>query len=225
MHELIENLKQKQWLWQANHTQSSGEYQSTGFDLLDQKLSGGFPLHGVVEIQSPMGIGELRLLMPHLRHNHTDRLTVFVQPPGHLCAEYLMAEGLNPDRVLLVNPKDEQQALWVAEQCLKSGACSNVLLWHQALEVHQVRRLQVAGEQGNCLQFLFKSQQAHLFSLPVSLSMTLLPHEQGLEITITKRRGGWPHGKFVLNMKPYWPKLAIAPQSSVVVPFPVAQQG
>ena len=110
------------------------------------------------------------------------------------------------------------------EQCLKSGACSNVLLWHNQLEVHHVRRLQVASETGNSLSFLFK-ESSTLFSLPVSLSMTLVPHVHGLEITITKRKGSWSHSSFLIDMKTYWPDLAEKERQNVVLPFRRRKQG
>lgn len=225
MYELIEHLKNKQWVWQGSYHQTTQEFFSTGFRLLDEKLQGGFPKQGVVEVDSPSGIGELRLLMPHLRQNQQQRLNVFIQPPGYLCAEQLESEGLDRNHILFINPKTEREALWAAEQCLKSGACDNVLLWHSELEVHQARRLQVASETGRCLQFLFKAQRKHVFSLPVSLSLRLQPHEQGLEISITKRRGGWPHSSFILDMSERWPSLSLQRKTPVVIPFPMQKQG
>ncbi|PAU38535.1 recombinase RecA [Vibrio coralliilyticus] len=225
MYELIEHLKKKQWLWQGNHTPESRDHHPTGFELLDQKLEGGFPIHGVVELQTTPGIGELRLLLPHLKNSSQGRLSVFIQPPGHLSAQSLTAEGLDLNHILLLYPKTDNEALWAAEQCLKSGACSNVLLWHSGLEVHHARRLQVASETGNCLSFLFKTEQRSLFSLPVSLSMTLLPHSLGIEITITKRKGGWPHASFVLDMSTLWPSLTESRPEPVILPFPLRKQG
>lgn len=225
MYELIEHLKQKQWLWQANQAPESQDYYSTGYSLLDQKLEGGFPKHGVVELQSSQGIGELRLLLAHLKQTSHERLAVFIQPPGYLCAQHLSTQEMDCNKMLLIYPKSQKEALWAAEQCLKSGACSNVLLWATDLEVHQARRLQVASETGNCLSFLFKTEQKSLFSLPVSLSMTLHPHSLGLEITITKRKGGWPHGSFVLDMHHYWPSLTVQPNEPVILPFPLRKQG
>jgi hypothetical protein len=99
------------------------------------------------------------------------------------------------------------------------------LLWHPELEVHQARRLQVASEHGNCLHFIFKTAKKSLFSLPVSLSMTLLPHALGVEITITKRKGGWPQGSFVIDMSAAWPSLTLQPKPPVIIPFPIRQQG
>ncbi|MFM2590441.1 translesion DNA synthesis-associated protein ImuA [Vibrio sp. TBV020] len=225
MYELIENLKQKQWLWSGIQTPEYSDHHSTGFDLLDQKLEGGFPKHGVVEIQGTSSIGELRLLLPHLKRTSQERLSVFIQPPGYLCAEQLSNEGIDNNKVLLVYPRSEKEALWTAEQCLRSGACSNVLLWHSSLEVHQARRLQVASERGNAVHFLFKTENKSVFSLPVNLSMTLEPHPSGIEVTITKRKGGWPQGSFVIDMASIWPNLTLQPKAPVVVPFPLRQQG
>lgn len=227
MYELIEHLKQKQWLWQGNQTLAEQDHYTTGYDLLDQKLSGGFPKQGVVELSSPAAIGELRLLLPHLRNTTQERLSVFIQPPGYLCAEQLIREGFDMNKILLLYPREHKEALWAAEQCLKSGACSNVLLWSSELEVHQARRLQVASERGDSLSFLFKSEQHSQASLPVSLSLALRPHPLGLEVTITKRRGGWPHASFVLDMSRTWPALtqARSPSSADVLPFPLRQQG
>ncbi|NVD07015.1 translesion DNA synthesis-associated protein ImuA [Vibrio sp. JPW-9-11-11] len=225
MYELIETLKQKQWLWQGSQTPESAEHNPTGYDLLDRKLQGGFPKHGVVELQGATGIGELRLLLPHLKITSQQRLSVFIQPPGYLCAEQLANEGLDCNQLLIIYPKSDKQALWAAEQCLRSGACSNVLLWHPELEVHQARRLQIASEYGHSLQFLFKTANKSLFSLPVSLSMTLLPHALGIEVTITKRKGGWPQGSFVVELGSQWPSLTLRPQNPVVIPFPLRQQG
>ncbi|WP_040757939.1 translesion DNA synthesis-associated protein ImuA [Vibrio scophthalmi] len=225
MSELIEHLKQKHGLWQGNAQHQPIDAHPTGFALLDCKLEGGFPNQGVIELQSVTGIGELRLLLPHLLNSSKERMSVFIQPPGYLCAEMLVEQGFDLDQILLIYPDNPQHALWAAEQCLKSGACSNVLLWQSELEVHQARRLQVASETGRCLHFLFKQPQQHLFSLPVSLSMRLEPHHHGLTVTITKRKGGWPHGSFVLDMRSRWSQLVIAEPQPVVIPFPLRKQG
>ncbi|OIQ24759.1 translesion DNA synthesis-associated protein ImuA [uncultured Vibrio sp.] len=225
MYELIEQLKSSQLLWQGTHTPTLGEYLSTGFDTLDNKLEGGYPKHGVVEIQSPSGIGELRLMLPHIRQSETNKLSVFIQPPGCLCAEQLASENIDQKNVVVIYPQTPQHALWAAEQCLKSGACSHVFLWQSELEVHHARRLQVASEEGDCLQFIFRQQQQGQFSLPVSLSMTLSPHRHGVEVAITKRKGGWPQGKFTLSMSHLWPNLTLEQNAPVVVPFPMLKQG
>ncbi len=224
MYELIEHLKNKHWLWQGSETKTENSAHSSGFEVLDAKLAGGFPPHGIVEIQSLSGIGELRLLYPYLKQ-HDDRLTVFINPPGILHAESLKHMGIELENVLIVTARNGKEALWSAEQCLKSGACNQVLLWQNNLEVHHARRLHVASEMGDCLQFLFRSPQSSAFSLPVTLSLSLTPSPQGLQISVPKRKGGWPLSAFHLSMQKYWSDLVLPTPSSVVLPFPQRQQG
>ena len=45
---------------------------SSGFSELDDLLGGGFPPHGVVEMESIGSIGELRLLAPYLKATQTN---------------------------------------------------------------------------------------------------------------------------------------------------------
>lgn len=231
MHELINDLQRKQLIWKGNRESLPGECHSTGFPELDARLGGGFPTSGVIEIQSPQGIGELRLLMPHAQVHARERLLVLINPPGYLCAEYLYSQGIAPSQVLLIYPDSTNHALWAAEQCLKSGSCCSVCLWQENLEIHQAKRLQVASETGHCLHFLFKSvnsdSPSKVFSLPVSLSLTLEPHETGLTVSITKRKGGFLRDNFVVSMASYWPELTLSAQSthSRVIPFPIQKQG
>ena len=227
MNEFIEQLKQKQWLWQGNKPSAlmmPESLASTGFSEFDQKLEGGLPEHGVIDLQSLGGIGELRLLFPHLRHADDGRLIVFIQPPAPLHSEALVSEQLDSNRVILIQPDNKKHAFWAAEQCLKSGACSHVMLWCGDVEIHQARRFQVSAEAGRCRQFLFRSEQKCGFSLPVSLSMQLAPHPQGIKAKITKRKGRWEPNPFTINMAQQWPQLVLQKQPQVVIPFPSKQK-
>lgn len=203
MHELINQLKTKQLIWQGSYTQPATTLRSTGFKKLDERLGGGLPISGVVEIKSSISIGELRLLLPQIKSQRDGRMIVFIHPPGRLCAEQLLSDGIELDNVLVISPKKTNDALWAAEQCLKSGSCSHVFLWQKELSIHHIRRLQVASEQGECLHFLLRENSDYSFSLPVSLAMTLQPHATGLEVIINKRKGGWAQGQFVLGMETF----------------------
>ncbi|USD66180.1 translesion DNA synthesis-associated protein ImuA [Vibrio sp. SCSIO 43136] len=225
MHELIENLQRKQWLWQGNQQQSQPDVLPSGYPELDEKLNGGLPKVGLIEIQAQPGIGELRLLKPYLQQASSARLNVFIAPPGQLCAEFFSAQGFNIENILIIRPKQEKEALWAAEQCAKSGACAHVILWQQKLNIQQAKRLQLACDQGQCSQIIFKRPMANSFPLPVSLSMRLEAHPQGLICQITKRKGGWPQGKFVIDFTEQWSALAQASQPNTVVPFPLRKRG
>ncbi|MFC3024381.1 translesion DNA synthesis-associated protein ImuA [Vibrio zhugei] len=228
MNELITELKNKHWLWQGTlascHGVSETTKHTTGYPVLDQKLMGGFPHSGVVELQSPVGIGELRLLLPYLAQKQ-QRLTVFINPPSPIHSEALIYAGLTLDKVRVLTPKTPKDALWAAEQCLKSGACEQVLLWQNNLEVHHARRLQVASTTGQCVQFLLRRPQQQIFSLPVTLSLQLQPAAHGITVTIKKYKGAWPSEPFTVPYQEHWPDLIQPDTDSVVVPFQRQKQG
>jgi cell division inhibitor SulA len=225
MNSILDELKNKKMVWHATHNKPFSGASTSGFNELDAQLEGGFPKKGVVDIHSPVGIGELRLLMPylHLRQNKDPRLLVFIAPPMQLNPEMLAEYGLTLSQILIIQPQEAKKALWAAEQCLKSGCCYGVLVWHQTLQIHHIKRLQLAAEQGDALNVIFRRQQELSFSLPVSLGIKLDAHPQGLNVQITKRKGGWPQSPFPLDMRQHWPELTISPAADNILRFPIAK--
>lgn len=215
----VELLTRSGMVWQGYQTQVERSCCPTQYAMLNEELAGGIPTNGVIEVRTLAGIGELRLIFPYLAQRQTSGMIVFIAPPTFLNAESLRFSGLNLTNTLVIDANDKD-ALWCAEQCLKSGSCASVILWQATIETHQVRRLTLACEQGNASLFIYRPQQTdNLFSLPAKLALKLAPHEQGLEIEITKKRGGRPSQPFVLNMQALWPDLALSPLPSNVVPF------
>lgn len=222
MNSLIEHLHNKRLIWRANQQSNFVKGNSTGFKELDQALQGGFPEHGVVDIDTPIGIGEIRLLLPALRarQQQHERLLVFISAPMQINGEMLAEYGFPLEQVLIIQPQNVEHALWSAEQCLRSGCAHSVLLWHQELEISQAKRLQLAAEQGDALHFIFRHQHQLSLSLPVNLAMKLRPHRQGINIQVTKRKGGWPDGAFNIDMSPAWPQLTFNQDNNNIIPFP-----
>mgnify|MGYP000415701680 FL=1 len=235
MHELIKNLQDRQLIWKGLQSTTLGSTTSTGYPQLDKQLDGGFPTHGVIEVESQQGIGELRLLTPYLAQQNSQKLAIFINPPGKIGAEFFSNQRIQLENILVIEPQRDLDALWAAEQCLKSGACHSVLLWGTNLEIHQTKRLQAASETGKCLQFHFKATSHNQLSLPVSLSMKLSSHAQGLKVEVTKRKGSWSYGSFILDMSQNWPLLTekitlqdsshSALSNNTVLAFPIAKQG
>lgn len=214
MSALLEQLNRRQWLWHGNSQQAAYQAVSSGYAQLDQQLAGGFPASGVIDLQSDIGIGELRLLLPYLQQQHTDgRLLVLICPPAQPCADMLAAHGINLTQLLLLRPRQTKDALWAAEQCLQSGVVSTVLLWQHRLTLAQARRLQLAAFQGQATLVLLRRAMTGL-NLPVSLSLQLTPAEQGLKIQVHKRRGSWPGAPFMLDMSARWPALCLNADSA-----------
>jgi hypothetical protein len=206
MHPTISYLKNKNLLWQANHTQSTENGQHTGFKELDNALQGGFPEYGVIDIRSQMGIGELRLLLPNIltrqQHRQTELVTL-IAPPMSINSEMLAEFGFALDQLMVVQPSLNKQVLWSAEQSLKSGCYHSVILWHASLSVTQVKRLQLAAEKSHSLLFIIRQPRQEHISLPVTLGMILSPSKMDIRAQITKRKGTWSNASFNTNQHKY----------------------
>jgi cell division inhibitor SulA len=222
MHPTIAYLKDKNLLWQANHSQDSLNQKHTGFKELDNALQGGFPECGVIDIRSQMGIGELRLVLPSILSRQQKRATdlvTFIAPPLSINSEMLAEFGFTLNQVMVVQPLSSKQILWSAEQSLKSGCCHSVIIWQTSLSVAQVKRLQLAAEKGNSLVFIMRQPQQEHISLPVTLGLKLSPSRVGIQGQITKRKGAWVNGAFDIDMRAYWPELS-QPEQNNVLTFP-----
>ena len=210
MSALLQQLARRQLVWQGNNQQPAYQPLSSGFTELDRLLGGGFPATGLIDLHSETGIGELRLLLPYLLQQQTaGRLLVVINPPAQPCADMFAAQGIALAQLLIVNTKTAKEALWAAQQCLQSGSVAAVLLWQGAVTLSQARRLQLAAEQGKAALILLH-RASNSLSLPVNLSLHLLPHRQGLQIKLLKRKGGWPGSACVLDMQSHWPALSLA---------------
>ncbi|WP_141096227.1 translesion DNA synthesis-associated protein ImuA [Lacimicrobium sp. SS2-24] len=212
MNTILHQLKNNGLVWQgATRMPQRPSTPTAPEDYLATHIPGGLTDHPAVEIGSPAGIGELRLLLPKLRANAEDnnRLLVWIGPPHKPNAEALHHAGVALSRVLILHPKTAKHALWAAEQCLGSGACHSVLLWHSRLNVAQLQRLQQAAGRGQAQLFWLHDQHSLNPALPISLSMDLQPHPEGLQITVRKCRGSWPPAPFIIDMRQHWPKLTL----------------
>ena len=223
MSKLLDFLHNNRLVWHGTDKRPMTNARASGFEQLDAQLNGGFP-PGVVEINSPLGIGELRLLLPTLAQSgDRHKLIFFIAPPAQLNAEMFSHAGIELSRLVIIRPESAMDALWAAEQCLASGCCSAVLLWHGQLAIHQVKRLQLAADKGLATPFIFKTGRHTGASLPVSLSLTLKPHGRGLDVAITKRTGGWSRAPFVLDMQQHWPELTLRPAPDNLIRFPATR--
>jgi protein ImuA len=216
MSALLDQLSRRQLLWHGSSQQAAYQAVASGYTEVDQHLGGGWPANGVIDLQTETGIGELRLLLPYLQQQlHDGRLLVWVCPPAQPCADMLSACGISLSQLLIIRAKNSKDALWSAEQCLQSGCAAVVLLWQQQLNLTQARRLQLAATQGQATLVQLRRPKAGL-SLPVTLSLQLSPHPQGVQLQVHKRRGGWPAQPFVVAMQQHWPALCL--QNDVALP-------
>jgi hypothetical protein len=201
----LEDLMHRAGVWRGGLALPQAAVAS-GHPLLDAELAGnGWPLGALTEIlMERAGAGELTLVVPALaRLTREGRWLAFIAPPYLPYAPALARAGIELAKVLWVQPKEAGEALWAAEQALRSGACGAVLLWANNLEDKHLRRLQLAAEHGGSLGFLFRTLDHAKESSPAALRLGLKAagnRARRIEVSILKRRGGWPVGPIVVEV-------------------------
>ncbi len=191
----IETLLKHPDLWKGRQQNSSTESLSTGYPLLDGALpSQGWPIGALTELMVVHeGIGELSLLLPALASlTHKQQWTALIAPPYIPYAPALVNAGISLERMLVVSTEDDQKnAFWAAEQLLRSGVFSAVVLWaRKNSDDRQQRRLQLAAEQGKSWGVCYRPHQTAKNSSPAGLRMVLQQSKSRLQINIIKNRGG-----------------------------------
>lgn len=163
----------------------------TGLPALDAVLPmRGWPEAALTELLLPAdGVGELQLLWPALARMTADSgLVVLVAPPYLPYAPAWQAAGVRLPSLHVVEaaPRD---ALWAAEQCLRSGACAAVLCWPQRPDDRALRRLQVAAETGHSCGFALRPLREAANPSPAALRVAI---ETGAQrrLRVIKCRGG-----------------------------------
>jgi protein ImuA len=183
-------------LWRASQLARSGtRCIDTGHAALSAQLpGGGWPTGTLVDllIQQP-GIGELRLLRPALAAVARRRI-VLLQPPHPPQALALAALGVPPSQLIWLRAGQTADALWAAEQVLRSGSCGALLFWpghagQNHVRADSLRRLHLAAQVGETLFFLMRPLAARQDASPAPLRLALRPQAGGVEIDFVKRRG------------------------------------
>lgn len=187
-------------LWRAQE-QAQIKAEPTGYAALDQVLpGGGWPIGAVSEIlHARIGVGELSLALPLLaRLTQADRNIALVAPPHLPHAPRLAASGIRLDRLLVVNPESETDALWSTELLLRASAGA-VLLWIGRCGTQSLRRLQLAAEAGDGCALLLRPEMFASESTPSALRLRVRRDKMGSPcIEVLKCRGAKP-SPFILQ--------------------------
>jgi len=187
-------------LWRASQlARSRTPTVDTGFPSLSLQLPGdGWPKGTLVDllVQQP-GVGEMRLLAPALAAV-AKRKIVLLQPPHIPQALSLAALGIPPDSAIWLRADRTADALWAAEQVLRSGSCGAVLFWpgqssnsarQQHVRSDSLRRLHLAAQSGETLFFLMRPLGAEVDASPAPLRLSVRPAAGGISIGFVKRQG------------------------------------
>jgi hypothetical protein len=166
----------------------------TGHAALDRELpGGGWPLGTLSEVlHEGAGIGEIGFLCGALsRASAGDRLIAWINPPHLPYAPAIAHTGIALERCLVIRPERSEDALWAAEQALKSGACGAALIWLQPVKNQYawLRRLQMAAEAGRAMAVHFRASADEHLSTPAHLRVVVSRENGLLRVRIPKRRG------------------------------------
>ncbi|MEN4949098.1 translesion DNA synthesis-associated protein ImuA [Pseudomonas proteolytica] len=178
-------------VWKGRPAAPPASVHPTGLAALDAVLpSGGWPEAALSEILvAQQGVGELQLVWPTLaRLSAAGERIVLVAPPYTPYPHAWQNAGVDL-RQLSVIQADDRDALWAAEQCLRSGSCGAVLCWPRKADDRALRRLQVAAETGQTLAFAWRAMGEAINPSPAALRLAVEPHQ----VRVLKCRGGLAH--------------------------------
>jgi len=164
----------------------------TGFGPLDGELpGGGWPAGALTEILcADEGIGELQLVLPALAALSSAGSRVAWLAPPHLpYAPALAAAGVRLEFLTVIRAPGRRDALWAAEQVLRTGTCRALLAWLPRGNYTELKRLAAAAQAGRAFMALFRPPQAAQESSPAPLRLALEPDGGQLAVHLLKRRG------------------------------------
>ena len=177
-------------VWKGRPAAPSGSPQPTGHAALDAALpSGGWPEAALTEILlAGQGVGELQLVWPALaRLSAAGERIVLVAPPYVPYPQAWLSAGVDLRQLSIIRASD-REALWAAEQCLRSGSCAAVLCWPHKADDRALRRLQVAAETGSTLAFAYRSINEAINPSPAALRIAI--DARPAQLRVLKCRGG-----------------------------------
>jgi hypothetical protein len=191
----LDKLVQQGVLWRGRDgVADARRCLSTGWRDLDELTGGGWPRGALTELllEGEAGLG---VLLPALaRLSRGAGWLVWVNPPYIPYAPALRGHGVCLTRNLIARTS-MAQTLWTTEQALRSGACSAVLAWAQAVRPAQVRRLQLAVETSGGLGWLFRPAADAVQVSPAALRLSVMPQAGTLRLAVRKRPAGWGGGE------------------------------
>ena len=191
-------------LWRASQlARASVRTVETGYPALSGELpGGGWPTGCLIELlQQQGGIGELRLLAPALKCLAAQRI-VLLQPVHAPQALAFAHWGLAPSQLVWLRTKHSADALWAAEQVLRSGCCGALLFWAQHARAESLRRLHLAAQQGETLFCMLRPLASSQDASPALLRLGLRPAAGGIEVDFIKRRGPQREQPLFLPLQP-----------------------
>jgi hypothetical protein len=169
---------------------------STGWSTLDRALPGVRPgsLVELVGVGPGSGAGTIAAALTRAACR-SPGVVVVVDPAGEFYPPALAAWGIPLDRLVVVRPASDAEALWAADQALRSRAAAAVWLWRDRLTSVDSRRLKLSAADGGALGLVLRpDDNGPPTAADLQLTVRPLPSRRGrrLQVTVTRCRGGVP---------------------------------
>lgn len=185
----VETLRREMAGLEASVRRSGQGHVCFGIDAVDEAAGGGLALGRMHEVNgraawsfAALMAGRTKgavLWCARMRHDHA------LYPPG------LAALGCDARRLVMAECSSEADALWAAEEGLRSGAVGAVVLeGERALDLSAARRLQLAAEEGGALGLMVSVGGEALF--PAAATRWHFEPLEGrrFELAMTRNRNG-----------------------------------
>lgn len=177
-------------LWKGNATLTL-PVTETGLALLNTVLTGGgWPAHMLIEwlTDQPESL-PIQCALSTWRYHQDDRWLVLVNPPHRPCAEALLQQGLNIQRVDCIQAADAESA-WCLEQLAQSACIASIVAW-RTTSYHntQLRRLQLACQQGQTQLFLVRDSATRTQASPAPVRVQLHQDQDRFAVEVFKQPG------------------------------------
>ena len=174
-------------VWRASEAPADVRI-STHSAALDAAF-GGWPQGALTQIDSAApGLG-FSLLLPTLAALTAAGQPVMLIDPPHLpYAPALAARGVVLEHLFWLEAPTMADALWAAEQTLRSDLFGAVAYWGAPLPTSAGRRLQLAADAAQCLMFCFGAGPAD-GSGYAALRLAVTAADGRLRVTVLKCRG------------------------------------
>lgn len=192
----LTDILQRQAVWRGGAPSGAAlPAAPTGYAALDAELpGGGWPSGGLAELLCRAeGVGELQVVLPALAAlTGAGHRVAWLAPPYLPYAPALEAAGVHLANLTVVRAPGRRDALWAAEQALRSGAFHALLLWLPRASYPELRRLAVAAQAGPAFALAFRPPAAALESSPAVLRLALEPAAEAAghpAVRILKRQG------------------------------------
>lgn len=90
-----------------------------------------------------------QLLMPLLAQLSQDnRWFAWIAPPKKMPKQWLIEAGIDINKIIVLQPNGNNNALKLAQKALSTGTCHAVISWPGVLENEEFSQLQEAAKQG-----------------------------------------------------------------------------